>query len=369
MHYDILFPDKTPRLPIIVHVPHASRFIPEDIGVELMLTRAQLQTELALMTDRHTDHLAREALDRGATLFVNQVSRLVCDPERFADDRNEPAARHGMGAVYTRTHDGRPLRYPDFGPQQRQRIMDRFYHPYHRAFTHLVDHYLADFGRVYIIDLHSYPDRPLPFEDPGLARPDVCLGYEDIHRPEDWVEWWEDVPGLYEQPTVAHNQPFAGSFVPARFYRRDPRVKSLMVELNRAGYMNEETGRFYKRSPIDDLLLGFYLFVLEDVSDILNPPEEGLSRRDARRIASDHLQRTGRFGTRCIVEVLHPAEYARQNLTPPMPYGVEPAQQMRSWIAYISDRNPNPHGTSNIVMVDRLTGRIIYTGTANDGDV
>jgi N-formylglutamate amidohydrolase len=42
--------------------------------------------------------------------------------------------------------------------------------------------------------------------------------------------------------TVAVNRPFAGALVPARFYRRDANVAALMIEVNRALYMDEQTG-------------------------------------------------------------------------------------------------------------------------------
>ena len=37
-------------------------------------------------------------------------------------------------------------------------------------------------------------------------------------------------------------RPFAGALVPAKHYRADDRVKSLMIEVNRRLYMNEVSG-------------------------------------------------------------------------------------------------------------------------------
>jgi N-formylglutamate amidohydrolase len=43
-------------------------------------------------------------------------------------------------------------------------------------------------------------------------------------------------------PTVTFDHPFAGALVPAEYYKRDTRVRSIMVEVNRGLYMDEATG-------------------------------------------------------------------------------------------------------------------------------
>ncbi|NLN88487.1 MAG: N-formylglutamate amidohydrolase [Syntrophomonadaceae bacterium] len=42
--------------------------------------------------------------------------------------------------------------------------------------------------------------------------------------------------------SVAMNRPFAGTFVPSRYYRRDQRGSSIRIEVNRGLYMNEANG-------------------------------------------------------------------------------------------------------------------------------
>ena len=58
------------------------------------------------MTDAFTDELF--ALPN-AIRVISPVSRLVLDVERLPDD-SEPMAKVGMGMIYTKTADGRPLR-------------------------------------------------------------------------------------------------------------------------------------------------------------------------------------------------------------------------------------------------------------------
>jgi N-formylglutamate deformylase len=82
------------RVPLLIHVPHASTWIPESV---------------LSMTDRYTDELFDSAAERGGIALVNRVSRLVCDPERFPDDANEQMAALGYGRrVHTRLERSPP---------------------------------------------------------------------------------------------------------------------------------------------------------------------------------------------------------------------------------------------------------------------
>ncbi|MFY1691286.1 N-formylglutamate amidohydrolase [Plantactinospora sp. WMMB782] len=225
---------------VILHVPHAARLVPPEVRAKLLLDDAALAAELARMTDAHTDllaDLAARTARRTPWTFVNLLSRLVVDPERFPDGR-ESMRSVGMAAVYTRTSDGAVLRADD--PVEEAHLLDRWYHPYARAVTDLVDARLAVRGRVTVLDVHSYPSRRLPYEIGGTGRPPVCLGTDPVHTP-DW---------LREAGRAAFagcggtglDTPFAGCYVPLRHYGRDRRVTALMVEIRRDGYLVEPDG-------------------------------------------------------------------------------------------------------------------------------
>src|SRR5690606_22745993 len=104
--------------PYTLPMPLCERQIPADVRAGIVLDDAGLERELDHITDAHTAALAEaaaRAAGRTPWRFVNGLSRLVVDPERFPDDREEMLAV-GMGAVYTRTTHREALRPDGFDP-------------------------------------------------------------------------------------------------------------------------------------------------------------------------------------------------------------------------------------------------------------
>ncbi|AVH54904.1 MULTISPECIES: N-formylglutamate amidohydrolase [Streptomyces] len=226
--------------PVILHVPHSSRHLPVPVRDGIVLDDAALERELDHITDAHTAELAEavaEAAGRTPWRFVNRLSRLVIDPERFPDEREEMLAV-GMGAVYTRTTHRRPLRPADVDPRP---LIDRYFHPYARAMTAAVADRLAATGRAVIVDVHSYPSARLPYELHGDGpRPHICVGTDAFHTPPELVTLAEKAFAVLGD--VGFDSPFSGAYVPLRFYEREPRVTALMVEIRRDTYMTEPGG-------------------------------------------------------------------------------------------------------------------------------
>ncbi|MEV7982808.1 N-formylglutamate amidohydrolase [Streptomyces sp. NPDC086519] len=226
--------------PVILHVPHSARAIPAAVRAGIVLDDAALERELDHITDAHTAELAEAAAKRAGVApwrFVNRLSRLVVDPERFPDEREEMLAV-GMGAVYTRTTHRRVLRNEPFDPGP---LVERYFRPYARAMTEAVAGRLAATGRAVVIDVHSYPSRALPYELHGTGpRPPVCLGTDAFHTPARLTEAAREAfAGCGE---TGLDSPFGGTYVPLEFYGTDAQVGALMVEIRRDLYMTEPGG-------------------------------------------------------------------------------------------------------------------------------
>ena len=225
---------------VLFHVPHDSTVIPAEVRDQFVLDDAALGAELLRMTDHHTFRLFGQCV-AAAQVVRFPVSRLVVDVERFVSDQQEPMSGRGMGVVYTSGHDLRRIRR-DLSPTERKSLLAKWYRPHHQQLTNVVDHALAKFGKALVVDCHSFPSRPLPYEsDANAPRPQICIGSDEFHSPPEWID---TLAAAFQSAgfETAVNTPFAGALVPLKHYRREPRVKAVMIEVRRDLYVNEETG-------------------------------------------------------------------------------------------------------------------------------
>ena len=218
------------KKPTILHIPHASTEIPEKYARSFC--QAKLHHELNVMTDWFCDEL----FDCDKDMIVFPISRLVCDVERFRNDEEEIMAKVGMGVTYRSTSDLGYLR--TVTENEKQEILSRYYDTHHEALAKAVEERLSKFGHCLIIDCHSFYPSALPYEICREDdRPDFCIGTSDYHTPKIIVD--NLVHFLSKQGySVNVNSPFAGTIVPIKYYEKDRRVRSVMLEVNRKLYMD-----------------------------------------------------------------------------------------------------------------------------------
>lgn len=75
-----------PASTVVLHVPHSSRVIPDEVRAGIVLDDDALAADLDAITDARTDEIALQAADLAGLrpwVFVNRLSRLVVDPSGF----------------------------------------------------------------------------------------------------------------------------------------------------------------------------------------------------------------------------------------------------------------------------------------------
>lgn len=86
-----------------------------------------------------------------------------------------------MGSLYSKTHNGKPLKIVD---SIKSELMSLFYEKHHEEFTNILTELCERDGSVLIVDCHSFPKNPLPYElDQERERAEICIGIDAFHTP------------------------------------------------------------------------------------------------------------------------------------------------------------------------------------------
>ena len=248
---------------MITHLPHASPVIPAAAArADYLVDGPTLRAEVEKLTDWYTDELFAYP---GATAVRAEFSRVYCDVERFADDAQEPMAAFGMGVLYATTDASAPLR--DVSPARRESILREVYWPHHRRLDAAVDAELAASGRALIVDGHSFASTPFDRDrSKRTPRPDFNVGTDSYHTPAALVE----ASRAYFRArgcSLGVDWPYDGALVPLKHYRRTPAVASIMLEVNRALYLEEPSARKSKGFDRTRELVRGWMTEIEKVFD------------------------------------------------------------------------------------------------------
>ena len=224
----------------MLHIPHSSTNL---AGYESDFhDNLTLHSEIAKCTDWMTDSIFDPTV-LGLPAVVCFVSRIICDVERLLE--NEPMEAAGRGVIYKLDRHGKELRKQVSGNP-----IEEFYKPHHSKLTELCTSLLQEHGVCRIVDCHSFNDKPLPYEaDQTSARPDICLGVDDFHTPHFMTHYFrkffKDL-GL----SVEVNTVYSGTIVPLQYLNNNPKVQSIMIEVNKRLYMNDNGIVDYVRTKV-----------------------------------------------------------------------------------------------------------------------
>ncbi len=220
--------------PLLLHLPHSSTTLPFKDGY--CVSDAKLNQEILKVTDWFTDDLFENEIDISIKALF---SRIFCDTERFADDGQEIMAQRGRGVLYVKTDDGELLRH--VSKDLRSRILKDYYWKHHDLFSENVKIQLEQFGTSTIVDCHSFPSIPLKSAlDQSLVRPDFNIGTDEFHTPKKVIDMSIE---FFEKTgySLGVDTPYSGTIVPMSYYRKNPNVHSIMLEINRNLYLKEPT--------------------------------------------------------------------------------------------------------------------------------
>jgi len=225
----------TPRVPIIISVPHAGTFIPEDI-------KSKMNPELSDKlddTDWFIDKLYGFATNLGLTIITANYSRWVVDLNR--NPQNQPLYNDGRvitDVVTVTDFNGNQIYKDDYIPdsQEVSRRVELFHKPYHEKLDELLQQTKAEFGKVLLFDAHS-----IRKSVPGIRSedfPDLILGDNDetSASPQLIKTTIDSLQNKgYE---FSHNHPFKGGYITRSFGKPEENIHALQLEMCKKNYMD-----------------------------------------------------------------------------------------------------------------------------------
>ena len=216
---------------LILHIPHSSTNIPFFDGY--IDDKQKITKEIEKLTDWLTDDLFSNEIDEA---IITPFSRIFCDVERFEDDSQEVMSKFGMGVLYEKFDDDKKLR--ETTSELRKRILKDFYWKHHKKLLELVKMHLKGNNSCLIVDCHSFPEKALNRSlNKTTFRPDFNIGTDEFHTPKKLIElskrYFEEL-GY----SLGIDEPYSGTMVPMDYYKKDDRVQSIMLEVNRKLYLS-----------------------------------------------------------------------------------------------------------------------------------
>lgn len=252
--FTIVKPEKP--LPLIFDSPHSGHEYPNDFDYACDFSALE-QAE-----DKYVDDLFSGVPDAGGALLLAHFPRSYIDPNRAACDvdtdlldeswtgEHNPTARSnaGIGLIRRLVKPGVPVYNRSLSAEEIQRRIDRCHRPYHIALHDLIEDAHYNYGQAWHINCHSmpatsaYPRQPVGLIGRKASPVDFCLGDRDgTTCDKDFTHALRDfLRGIGY--TVSINDPFKGVELVSRYSDPARGRHSLQLEINKALYMNEETG-------------------------------------------------------------------------------------------------------------------------------
>lgn len=217
----------------LVHLPHCGTNIPEKYIGDYYLSKEELQNNVCQYADLYTDELFNSLYQQFGGV-KNNYSRLLFDPERFFDDKEElMQQKYKLGWFYENSIlDKKPLRNI-----QHKSEISKLFKCHHKQLNDKTKAKLDQYGKCTVIDCHSFSNERYWFHDKDIKLPDICIGFEEEHKDRFLIE---TILEEFKEYDIGINEPYTGSLVPTNYYKKNRNVKSVMIEINKRLYLEED---------------------------------------------------------------------------------------------------------------------------------
>ncbi|MEM9922141.1 MAG: N-formylglutamate amidohydrolase [Cyanobacteria bacterium P01_D01_bin.50] len=228
-------------LPLVANIPHSGLFVPDDIAAQF--TTEHLNS--LPYSDWHLHRLYDFLPSLGITVLQATHNRYVVDLNRQV---NEPLFGSFWSSVIPeKTALNQQIYQHKPTLKHIQQRIEKYYLPYHHQLKLLLQEKIEEFGKVYLLDLHSFL---------GLMNDDICLGnvnnktcsellittvekcFASQGFPSEFFSYKKNLMGARQGFQVVRNKTFTGGYI-TKYYGQIPEVESLQIEVHYHVYLKD----------------------------------------------------------------------------------------------------------------------------------
>lgn len=247
--------------PIVLGVPHAGTFVPEDIWARLNETGRKLAD-----TDWHVDRLYTGLLG-GATMVRANFHRYVIDANRDPQGVSLYPGQNTTTLCPTTDFDGRPI-YEAGGQPDEEEILrrrDTWHAPYHAALLAELERVREIHGIAILYDCHSIRS-VVPFLFEGTL-PDFNTGTNNGATCSEKIETLvTDVAASASDYTSVLNGRFKGGWTTRHYGRPEDGFHAIQMELAQSTHLQSEMTPFAYDEARADRLRHHLKDILEELA-------------------------------------------------------------------------------------------------------
>jgi N-formylglutamate deformylase len=213
---------RAPEVPIVANLPHSGQGLPAEHQARFLPSFLQQLPN----TDWYLDRLYKFLPDLGITVLQANYSRYCVDLNRRLQ---EPLlGNFWQSVVPAQTAFNQPIYQTMPSPTEVEARIATYYLPYHQQLKALLEAKIAQFGQVYLLDLHSFY---------GLISDQICLGNANGQTCSEQLITL--VEGQFQQQgyQVVRNKVFSGGYI-TRHYGELPQVEALQIETRCTVYLD-----------------------------------------------------------------------------------------------------------------------------------
>ena len=221
------------NIPLLISVPHAGTYIPDDIKKHMTDNGQDL-----LDTDRDVDKLYGFATDMGANMLVANYSRYVVDLNRSEEDDILYSGQVKTGLCPTQTFQGKDIYSSGYvlDNSEIQNRIKNYWKPYHDKVRKELDRIKKEYGHAILYDAHSIKaELPRLFEG---RLPDLNLG---THNGKSCsIELENKVAHVLKESdyTYVINGRFKGGYITRHYGDPDNDTHALQMEIVQDVYID-----------------------------------------------------------------------------------------------------------------------------------